>query len=336
MTSPLTRLAHGACVGAVALGCASAESPRATPEPTMCAANIVASEANNYAFSSTITLTPVPVAPMSNLVFDWSGLTRDFMGHDLAPAKDLALAMVMFWDLPLAEFEKQLNADELYTADLIVSPPLSLPLTGATSAHLYDFTINTTPVTPDMINPYFDAAAYPPSSATFIAGVQAGTSLGRNLRMMQAFNLDASSTTTVVPITNDSMKLEYTVNLHDLTSTVVPKGQPGLTLDWEHMKVDGFGREFLRGNVTDAIVGHYAETPAELEKKFLELDQIALRTFRTPIPSGTVLDFSKLKDDAGASFPGIDGTGTWLVGLVCGNCRNPAPLYMTILKPCST
>ena len=43
-----------------------------------------------------------------------------------------------------------------------------------------------------------------------------------------------------------------------------------------------------------------------------------------------------LKDKNGASFAGIDGTGTWMVALVCGNCRNPAPLYMTILKPCST
>jgi hypothetical protein len=40
-------------------------------------------------------------------------------------------------------------------------------------------------------------------------------------------------------------------------------------------------------------------------------------------------------DGNGAGFPGIDDTGTWLVGLICGNCRNPAPWYMTILKPCS-
>jgi len=329
-------MARGACVSALVLGCASTDDGSdGAPEQTTCSADVVASDPSNYAFSSTISLTPVPVAPMSNLVFDWSGLTRDFMGHDLAPAKDLGLAMVMFWDLPLAEFETQLNADELFTADLIVSPPLSLPLAGATSAHLYDFTINTTAVTPDMINPYFDAAAYPPSRATFIAGVQAGDALGRNLRMMQAFNLDASSTSTVVPITNDSMKLAYTVNLHALTPNVVPAGDPALTLDWSHMNVDGFGRQFTRGNVTDAIVGHYAETPAELEKKFLDLDKLALATYRTSIPSGLVLDFTKLKDDKGASFPGIDGTGTWLVGLLCGNCRNPAPLYMTVLKPCS-
>ena len=335
MSSLQKKISHVACACAWALGCAGNEgADRATPEPALCPAEIAASETNNYAFSSTITLTPVPVASMSNLLFDWSGLTRDFMGHAVAPA-DLDLAMVMFWNMPLDEFEKELNADDLFTADLIVSPPLSLPLADATSAHLYDFTINTTPVTPDMINPYFNAAEYPPSQATYIAGVQTGTALGRNLRMMQAFNLDATTTATTVPITNDSMKLAYTVNLHDLVTTVVPAANPALKLDWSHMKLDGFGREFVRGDVTDAIVGHYAETPAELEQKFLDLDQIALATYRAQIKSGWVLDFSTLKDGAGASFTGIDGTGTWLVGLICGNCRNPAPLYMTILKPCS-
>lgn len=337
MTSKMTLILAGACACSLALGCAS-NDPAAPADPhpaAACASNLVANESNNYSFSSTITLTPVPVAPMSNLMFDWSGLTRDFMGHDLNPASDLELAMVMFWALPLDEFEKELNADELFTADLIVSPPLSLELAGATSAHLYDFTINTTPVTPEMINPYFDAAAYPPSSATFIAGVQSGKALGRDLRMMQAFNLDASSATTVVPITNDSMKLSYTASLHDLTPTVVAAGNPALSIEWSHLKVDGFGREFLPGNVTNAVVSHYAETPAELEKRFLDLDQIALRTFRAPIPSGSTLDFTALKDDAGASFTGIDGSGTWLLALFCGNCRNPAPLYMTILQPCS-
>jgi hypothetical protein len=325
----------GACVAA--LGCASNGGEGDDTVTPMCFGNIVANEKNNYSFSSTITLEPVTVAHMSNLTFDWSGLTRDFMGRELSRLEGLDMASVMFWNMPLDQFEAKLNADALFTSDLIVSPPLSLPLAaGATSANLYDFTINETPVTPDMIVPYFDAALYPPSQASFLAGVQAGTALGRNLRMMQAFNLDASSTTTVVPITNDSMKLEYTANLHALTPTFVPAGTADLTLDWSQMMTNGLGREFTRGDVTTAIVGHYAETPAELETKFLDLDRIALKTFQVLIPSGFVLDFKALKDDQGASFTGIDGTGTWLVGLICGNCRNPAPLYMTILKPCST
>jgi len=298
-------------------------------------ANVVASEQSDYSFTSAITLQPVTVAQMSNLLFDWSGLTHDFEGHALAPATDLNMGIVMFWDLPLAQFETALNADMLYTSDLIVSPPLSLQLAGSTSAHLYDFTINTTPLSPEMINQYFDATLYTPANATFIAGVQTGNELGRQIRMLQAFNLDASSTVTNVAITNDSTKLSYTANLHDLTITGVPGGTAALTLDWSEMKTNGLGRAFTDGYVTSAVVGHYTQTPAQLETQFLDLDHIAAATYRADILSGSVLDFTTLKDENGASFPGIDASGTWLVGLVCGNCRNPAPWYMTILKPCS-
>src|SRR5207248_117080 len=134
-----------------------------SPQPTMCfGADVVANEKNDYAFSSTITLSPVTVAPMSNLKFDWGGLTKDFLGRPLNPATDLGMGIVMIWDLPLPDFETALNADALYTADLIVSPPLNLPLAGATSGHLYDFLVNGTAVTPAMFNAYFDASLYTP------------------------------------------------------------------------------------------------------------------------------------------------------------------------------
>ena len=38
--------------------------------------------------------------------------------------------------------------------------------------------------------------------------------------------------------------------------------------------------------------------------------------------------------EAGQAFPGIDATGTWLLGLECGNCGIPAPWYLTVLKAC--
>jgi hypothetical protein len=153
--------------------------------------------------------------------------------------------------------------------------------------------------------------------------------------MLQAFNLDASSTVTNVALTDDSTKLAYTANLHDLTITGVPGGTAALTLDYSKMTTNGLGRPFTEGYVTSAVVGHYTQTPAQLEAQFLDLDRIAAATYRADIQAGSVLDFTTLKDENGASFQGIDDSGTWLVGLICGNCRNPAPWYMTILKPCS-
>jgi hypothetical protein len=323
-------------VSTAVLLASSAGCNRDQPQPTMCfGANVVASEANDYTFKSTITLPPVTVAPMSNLSFDWGGLHKDFLGRALNPAADLGAAIMMIWDLPLAEFETQLNADTLFTADLVVSPPLNLPISGITSGRLHDFLVNGTGVTPEMFNAYFDAAKYTPANSTFIVAVQSGVELGRDIRMLQAFNLDASSSNMSVALTDTSTKLAYTANLHDLTITGVPAGTAALTLDWSGMKTNALGRAFTEGYVTNAVVGHYTQTPGELEANFLDLDHSAVATYRAEIASGAVLDFTTLKDASGAPFPGIDDSGTWLVGLICGNCRNPAPWYMTILSPCS-
>jgi hypothetical protein len=299
-------------------------------------ANVVATEKNNYTFSSRITLPPVTVASMSNLAFDWSGLTKDFLGHSLDPARDLDLVLVMLWNLPIADFQKALNEDALYTSNLIVSPPLGLPVAGKTSAQLYDLKLNDTSVTPEMFNSYFDASMYTPANSTLLVAVQMGTGLGRGIRMLQAFELDARSTVTNVALTDGSTKLTYNANLHDLTITGVPGGTPALTLDWSHMTKNALGGEFKEGTVTSAVVSHFTQTPAELETRFLDLDLIATATYRANVPSGSVLDFALLKDPNGVAFPGIDDNGTWLVGLVCGNCRNPAPWYLTILEPCTT
>jgi hypothetical protein len=329
--SPSTVTARAAALCLIAAGCGGSDA-----QPTMCfGASVVAHEQNNYAFTSTITLAPVTVAPMSNLTFDWSGLTRDFLGHPLAAAADLDTALMMIWAMPLAEFQTKLNADQLYTADLVVSPPLNLPITGATSGRLYDFLVNGTAQAPEAFNIYFDAALYTPANSTFVVGVQAGNELGRDIRMLQAFELNAGSSVTQVALTDTSTKLTYAANLRSLTMTGVPGGTPALTLDWSQMTTNALGAEFQQGYVTSAVVGHYTQTPAELEAKFLDLDRLAAATYRADIPSGSVLDFTTLRDEHGGAFPGIDDSGTWLVGLICGNCRNPAPWYLTILKTCS-
>jgi hypothetical protein len=187
-------------------GCTS-KAVTVSQQPTTCnGASIIAKEANDYAFSSTITLTPVTVKQMSNLTFDWSGVSKDFLGHTLQ-AGDLNTALAMLWGLKLSDLQTALNADELFTSDLVVSPPPSMAIAGNTTAKLYDFTINGTALPADMINGYFDAATYTPANSTYLFGVQHGTELGREMKMLQAFNVDASSSNTNVTMTNDSTKM---------------------------------------------------------------------------------------------------------------------------------
>jgi hypothetical protein len=87
------------------------------------------------------------------------------------------------------------------------------------------------------------------------------------------------------------------------------------------MKTNALGHEF-KGYITRAVVGHYTQTPAELGANFLDLDRIA--TARAPTSGGLDPRFHDAAGRTRRRLPGIDDSGTWLVGLICGNCH-PRP-----------
>jgi hypothetical protein len=295
-----------------------------------------ATEKNNYSTWSKMTLPVIKVKPLSELSFDWGNVTRDFITHALDPKTDLDMMMVLFFQLPPAELETKLNADALNQNDLVVSPPLTLRGKGSeTSAKLFDFDLNGVEVTPEQVMKYFDADFYPPANYTYALAGATGTEVGAGIRVVQAFQLDPGSSNTEVKLTDASVKLEWTANLHDLIPTGIPKGQPAVTLDWGDMTKTGLGTVFDPTQITRALVAHYAVGSGELEKDFLNIELIATDLYETKVESGTSVDFSTMTQKRdGKPFPGIDDPGTWLVALQCGVCRNPSPWYLSILKPC--
>jgi hypothetical protein len=295
-----------------------------------------ATEKNNYSTQSKMTLPIIKVKPLSELSFDWGSEKKDFITHDLDPKVDLDMMMVLFFQLPLSELETKLNADSLTQNDLVVAPPLTLRTNGSdTSAKLFDFDLNGVAVTPEQVMKYFDADFYPPANYTFALAGATGIEVGQGIRVIQTFQLDPTSSNTQVKITDASTKLDWTANLHDLTPTGIPKAQSAVTLDWGDMTKTGLGTVFDPTQITRTILGHYAEGSGQLEKDFLNIELIATDLYETKVESGTSVDFSTMTQKRdGKTFPGIDDTGTWLVALQCGVCRNPSPWYLSILKPC--
>jgi hypothetical protein len=301
---------------------------------------MVAAEANDYAFSSQIMLHPVKVKPQSDLTFDWGGVTKDFLGHAVNPVTDLSTIFVLLVDLPAATLETQLDNDTFTTAAVQITPPPQLQPTGQTSGGLYEsFTAGGEMITPTLAAPYFDPTMWTPANTTFAVVAQTGPNLGTNIHMIQSFELDDSSTNTMVTMTNSSTTLTYHTDLHSLHPTGVPAGVAALTLDWSQIQTNALGNDF--GNtpsspttaITSAIVGHYTQSLSQLESQFLDLQLIAQDLYTADIPSGTTLDFTTLMDSNGQSFNGVTSDGTWLLGLICGNCQNPAPWYLTVLTP---
>lgn len=74
------------------------------------------------------------------------------------------------------------------------------------------------------IDPYPDPDAYPPEANTFAALVQDETDPAHGIRIVQAFQLDPSSVSTTVNITNTSSDLAYTTDLTAVVPVQVPMG----------------------------------------------------------------------------------------------------------------
>jgi hypothetical protein len=324
-----------ACLPLMTFACGSSSS--STQSATCTDGTMTANEANDYSFTSSLMLHPVKVKPMSDLTFNWGGVSKDFLGQTVNPATDLNTIFLLLVNLPAATFEMQLNNDTFATSSIVIPgpPPSFLPTGGVTMTTLYNnFQSADGPVTVDNGGMYLDAATYTPSNSTYVLAAQTGTDMvGTGIRMLQSFELDPSSTNTTVTLTNSSTTLTYSANLHSLHPTGVPAGKADLTLDWGQIQTNALGQPFVATNIANAIVGHYSQTPAQLESQFLDLQTIAQDLYTAEIPSGSVLDFTQLMDKSGNSFPGVDSTGTWLVALICSGCRNPAPYYLTILEP---
>jgi hypothetical protein len=307
-----------------------------SPSVTCTNGTIVANETNDYAFTSAITLPTVKVKSMSDLTFNWGGVNTDFLGHAVNPVTDLNTIFLLVVDLPIATFQKQLNDNTFSQASIVITPPPSFAPTGMTMGTLYNnFTAGGETIDMTNAGPYLNATTYTPANSTYTIAAQTGTNLGSGIRMLQAFQLDDSATSTTVTLTNSSTMLQYSANLHSLHPTGVPMGTAALSMDWGQLTTNALGADITNTvtNITSAIVGHYTQTPAELEGQFLNLRTVAQDLYTATIESGTSLDFRTLMDSAGHPFPGVDSTGTWLVALICDNCRNPAPWYLTILEP---
>ena len=317
-------------------GSSSGGAGGGTSSGTCSGTTVVANEANDYSFTSTITLPPIKVKPNSELTLDWGGVTADISRHAVDPKKDITLVTVLAWDIPLSLLEDEMNKDTAQSRDLVVVP-ISYPTDGnATSASLFDFTLSGTVVDHATILGYFDADAYPPDANTYTLMASIGTTPGEGIKMIQAFLLDPTSTNTTVKVASDSTQLAFTANLKDLTPTWIPSKQSAITLDWSSMKTNALNNDFTSGKIQRVLVGHYTLTPAELSTdKFLDLETLATELYIGNIKKGSKIDFSSLVDNNNKSFSGITNDGTWLVALQCTSCHNPAPWYLTILKPCS-
>jgi hypothetical protein len=302
----------------------------------MCETKLTATEATNYKFSSSLTVDVTKVQTGSDVKFDWSGVKKDLLGHDLN-LSTIGMVEVELWTLTQANFEKKLNDDALGQSDLAIIASI-IPTAGSTTSDIYQLTDMGMPYTKEQIDPYLNTTTYPPDKTLYTVMLADGMTYGKGTRMIAGFTFDPTVTNTQVNVTSDSTQLSLTADLHSQTVLTVPAATPAITLDWTTMTKTAAGLVFEPTYVTQIRVGKYSKSATDLEDKtnFLNLDTIADTMYTADVTAGTTFDLSQTKDPSGAAFPGIDSTHTWIVALNCTEqCTNPAPWYIAVLKTCN-
>jgi|GEM_PF-848453 len=324
---------------------------------------LTADAANNYTFSSNVKLTAMKVAPNNpDLNFDWSGLTTDFLGHTTSPTKDVDSVLLVILSLNLQQLEKMVNDDDSTLKNFGQGPLQLITNQTLTSAKLRTFGVPTVPentydASPDVkagVDATLDPTQTDYTSHILMLMPSKGTAPGVNARMIQPLIVDAASTTTTVSLTastklapgtdghtggttGPSASVTYDVDLEKLTPVNIAPGSTSLMVDWNKMTKNGLGRDWLSRSITKISVGHYTQSLTELENQFLDLETIPTAIYSKYVPDDSPISLDGMKDAGGAAFTGIDGTGTWVLALFCdpSYCSNPAPWFLTILKPCN-
>ena len=281
---------------------------------------------------SELKITEVPVMPNSlDITFDWSALTKDFFGHDWDPASIVQVALVP-WAADIMTIENGINVDDPNLQSLADVPAVFNPQPGGapvTSAKITDFQDpgGSGPVPEDVLLDYLD----PANGYIITLILQADTNVGVDARMIMAINPTEGATTTNVMLTDTSTTLTADAVFGE--PLVVPAGDPNLAFDYGGLTTRSFGGEF-RSQLFEIIVGKYP-LDADLEAGILDIEVVYENFWRGDAPGvGTTINLGTLTDETGATFPGVDASSKYLVGIVCPACSNPSPWYLSELTPC--
>jgi hypothetical protein len=298
-----------------------------------CGSTFATTVDQNYQFTSTLTIMPTPVKSKSEITFDWSGVKTDFLGRPV-DLNNVDMVEISLWEMTLDEFEKDLNDDKLANPIVIGHIPV---MDGQTSGSIWNLTVPAGQLDIPTITTYLDEANYPPANHLYAVMVASGEDYGQGTFMLGSFTIDPAATNQQVTIDSNSTKVDFMATIASRAPTYIPAGTGAVTIDWTKQKLTASGGEFIPSSITRLRIGHYTQTPEELQGQiFLQLDEVAQEMYEATVEAGTKISFDQAKNikDMTTPFAGIDNTGTWIVALNCGACQNPAPWYLSVLKPC--
>lgn len=287
--------------------------------------DMVFTDANNYTFESEFQIGTVEVAPETDLLIDWSGLTTDIRGRSVDPLDIDQLLFVQF-GATQAEILTKIDANDLQQSDAL-NQYLSFT-TGVDNLMLSEMSI--------LGNPFDLGLMVEDANKTWLLSLTNIVDARFDFLMNTFVVPTAGSKNTMVVIDDDSASLTFDVDLSSAPALQTAAGLPAYTLDWSAATTDVFGRELNLALVSRLIIGKVAtDDLTQVEAEFLQLYENAEELYTLDVNGLTFADLSGATEQtSGAAFGGFTADGTWVVGIECTRqeCTNPAPLLLAVVE----
>jgi hypothetical protein len=320
--------------GALA-GCSGDNGPGA---PLAAAAELT--DANNYTSTSGLMPKEIVTASGADLDISWDQLTVDMQCHGMSPTEDIdKVALLRFRDLTKEEAAQRLTAGELQMSEIDGYIQYDTAKDNSeTSCKLSQLTNVGTPV--DITQEYKagDGKVY-----MLLWGT--GTRPGLGARTMAFLRPVVDELVKEVhaepgcdPSTGEGI-LSFDATFHDPVE--IPEGQT--VVDWRQVTLDGLQNKIAANSIDRVLLAYYeGKTPTELAENIfdIEIDATDIWEIRDFGGRGRRADLTSARHreadgTQGDYFDGFGGRpeGTWLLGLMCSLCQNPAPMVLSVLNP---
>jgi hypothetical protein len=290
---------------------------------------IALTDANNFESESALDVPSLEVAADADLDICWDAVNQDIQCHDVVPAENLNnVTLLRFLNLSEEQVEERLTSGQLSQSE--VDGFLEYNTTPDSSCTtLSEFSFFGTPV--EIEEEFTESDEH-----IYMLLVTEGTTPGVGARTMMFLRPTANSSTTEVQVETGCGMLSFEATLSSLEKVSMPAAGPW-NIDWRQITRDGGGAEVPFQSIDRVLIGFYEGMGiTDLEEDILDIELIAANLWEVELDGGKTADLSDAKErDTGESFEGFekDVEGTWLLGLMCSTCQNPAPILLTVIDP---
>lgn len=293
-------------------------------------ANAYIKDQNNYTSTSSLTIPSLPVKAGADLRVCWTGLATNLLGHAITDTKDIdSVTFLLVENLTKADIAQKFAADQFEAKLVKVARTFTVTDHTDTCATLSKFKLGAA---------YLDPATdlTPAANRVLMLLWAKGTVAGIGSQTMAFLDADAGSSVTEVTAPQGKPILAFEADLTTPTAVDIPASGPWV-VDWSGLTKTGMNQPVVYQSITSILVGFYENmTVQQLEDRCLDFDLIATKLYRADITElgARSMDLAVTKTDGGEAFPGFGArNGVWAVGLMCKDCKVPAPVAVAILNP---